>query len=970
MISRSVINLTANRIVGAAVFLIALISFAATVSPTESFWDCGEFIAAAFTVGVPHPPGTPLYMMIGRLFSMLPIATDIGLRVNLLSVLSSAFTSLLLYLTIVRMARAWRGIEVTVTDNMMVYGAGLIGALALTFSHSFWFNAVEAGVYGMSLTFTALVYYLALRWIDAADTVTGNRILLLIFYLTGLASGVHLLNVLALLPITYIVAFKHFDVTPKSFLLTGIIGCAVVFAIYPGVVQGVPTLITKISVFGVGAILLAMVWGAYYFVKSDKRWQAIGMISILLVILGYSTFLIIKIRSGQDPFFDENNPETWQALLSYLNREQYGTESLFMTMFQRKAPFWEYQVKQMYIRYLGWQFFDIARFAAIPFLLGIFGFVHHFYRDKKGAFVNLVLFLLTGFGILLYLNQDDPQPRERDYAYVGSYFAFAIWIGLGALSLAELAVEAIKKINGKIVSGGVLALLTAIVPMNMAVQNWHDHNRSGNYVAWDYSYNLLNSCDENGILYTNGDNDTFPLWYLQVVDGVRTDVRVINLSLLNTGWFIKQIRDKYPKVPLPPKVTDAYIENTVDSREMSGLMDRVWSASRKVAVEGPTAMSPKLVWDVPGPLAYPVGPNGEQKYFLRVQDLMILNTIAMNAAAAWERPIYFAVTVSDGNLVGLRNIRDASKNFLTMEGLTFRLKSEASELLDPDKVAVNMMRKYKYRGVEDPDIYFDDNILKLLGNYRQGLIQLAYHYLTQAEQMGDKDTTGASSDLQRRIDNFENLPRKVKALTALEFMDKTIPEERVPIKYDVLSLQIGRIYADLGKPEELSRRLDRITKSQPLTAQSAYEYGAYYLSDAQDPQSCRELFDKSIELNSDVENVTRVAYTWVQLGGDTGYAADIFRAALARNGMRPSKLKIAAEALQMGMVEFSGSIYDQLWQLDKGDAQALNGLIESLKKSGDIRKAVALTEEWLSTNPTDPGMQKKLVELKSMSGGL
>jgi len=887
----------------------------------------------------------------------------------MLSVLSTAITSLLLYLTIVRMARAWRGPEKTTIDKVLVYGAGFIGALALNFSHSSWFNSVEAEVYGMSMTFTAFVFYLALRWLDGADTITGNRILLLIFYMIGLSSGVQLMGVLALLPIAYIIGFKHYDATPRNFLLIGLIGCCLVFAVYPGVIQGVPTLITKISIWGMGLILAGMIYGIWYFVKKDMRVPALSLLSLFLVILGYSTFLLIKIRSGQDPFLDENNPETWGALLSYLNREQYGTESLFLTMFQRKAPFWDYQINQMYIRYLGWQFFDVSRFLAIPFILGIIGFVHHFYRDKKGAFVNLSLFLLMGLGIVLYLNQDDPQPRERDYAYVGSYYAFAIWIGIGALALAEMAINALKKLDGRLVSGGVMALLAGIVPLNMAIQNWDDHDRSGNYVAWDYSYNLLNSCEQNGILYTNGDNDTFPLWYLQVVDKVRTDVRVVNLSLLNTGWFIKQIRDKDPKAPLPPKITDAYIENTVDSREMSGLMDRVWSANRKVAVEGRTPVSPKLVWDVPGPLSYPVGPNGEQKYFLRVQDLMILNTIAMNASAGWERPIYFAVTVSDGNLVGLRNIRDVTKNYLSMEGLTFRLVPEACPLLDPDKVATNMMRVYRYRGVNDPEIYFDDNILRLLGNYRQGLIQLAYHYLTEAEKVGDKDTTGASSDLQGRIDNFETLPRKVKALTALEFMDKTIPEDRVPIKYDVLSLQIGRIYADLGKPEELSRRLDRITNSQPLTAQSAYEYGAYYLSDAHSPQRSRELFDKSLEMNPDLENLLRIAYTWVQLGGDTSYAVDLYNKALTQNNSHNVSMRIAKEALDVGLTDFAATIYEQLWMQNKTDSQALDGLIESLKSSGNLRKAQSVTESALASNPSDPVLLKKLNDLKSLNTG-
>lgn len=966
---RLAIKPTANRIVATLVFVVALAVLASTVSPTESFWDCGEFIAAAHSLGVPHPPGTPFYLIIGRLAAMLPVVRDIGLRVNLLSALVSAFTSLLLYLCIVHLARAWRGPETSITDKLMVYGSAVIGALALTFSHSFWFNAVEAEVYAMSMTFTALVLYLALRWLDAADRPTGNRILLLIFYLTGLACGVHLLNVLALLPIAYIVAFKRYPLTFKTFLITGIIGSAIILAIYPGVVQGVPLLISKITILGMAVILVGLVWAASELVKRDKRAPAMAVISLLLVILGYSTFLIIKIRSGQDPFLDENNPETWEALLSYLNREQYGSESLFLTMFPRKAPFWTYQVRDMYLRYVGWQFLEPARFYAIPLLLGVLGFFHQIAKDKKGALINVVLFLMTGMAIVMYLNQDDPQPRERDYAYVGSYFAFAIWIGLGALSLVEMAVNGLKKLKPSVAAAGGVAVLVAVAPLNMLIKNYHDHDRSGNYVAWDYSYNLLNSCDQNGILYTNGDNDTFPLWYLQVVEGIRTDVRVVNLSLLNTGWFVKQIRDKEPKVPLPPKVTDAYVENTVDSHELSGLMDRRWAQSRKVSVEGGSPGSPKLVWDVPGPLAYPIGPGGQQEYFLRVQDLMILNTIAMNAAADWERPIYFAVTVSDNNLVGLRNIRDISKNYLSMEGLTFRLMPQWCDLINPDKVADNMMRKYLYRGVDDPTVYFDDNILKLLGNYRQGLIQLAYHYITRADQTNDHDTTGASLPLKEKLDGFDRLPPRIKALTALEFMDKTIPEERVPIKIDALSLQIGRIYADLGRPEELRQRLDRVIAAQPMTTQSAYEYGAYFLSDAGDQTRARELFEKSIALNPDVENVLRVAYTWVQFGGDTGYAADLFRRALAKDANRQVKLRIAGQAVALDMHDFARSIYEPMRRADPGDAAAVQGLIECFKNSGDYQRALGLANDWLGAYPADSVMSHKREELRVLVSG-
>jgi len=966
---RSLIKPTTHNIVGAFVFLIALLVLGSTVSPTESFWDCGEFIAAAFTVGVPHPPGTPLYILIGRLFTMIPFVGDIGMRVNLLSALVSAFSSLLTYLIIVRLARNWRGVESTAADKWAVYGSAALGAFALTFSHSFWFNAVEAEVYGMSMTFTALAVWLSLKWLDVWDKPTGNMILLLIAYITGIACGVHLLNVLILLPFAYVVSLRFHQLDFKTFIVTGLIGSAVVLAVYPGVIQGAPMLITKISIWGLGVVVLAMVWGAYYMVKRDNRKTALAIISMLLVLLGYSTFLIIKIRSGMNPFLDENDPETWKGLLSYLNREQYGTESLFLTMFQRKAAFWSYQIRDMYLRYLGWQFLEVNRFYAIPFVLGIFGFFHQIVRDKKGAIFTFMIFIVTGLAIVMYLNQDNPQPRERDYAYVGSYFAFAIWIGLGALALIELAVSQLKKLDPKIVSAGGVSLLMIAAPVNMLVKNYHTHDRSGNFVAWDYSYNLLQSCEQDAILYTNGDNDTFPLWYLQVVDNVRPDVRVVNLSLLNTGWFIKQIRDKYPQVPMPAKITNEYVDNVIESREISGLMDRRWAANKKVQVDGPTPTSPKLVWEVPGPLAYPVGPNGQNEYFLRVQDLMILNTIAVNAQQGWKRPIYFAVTVSDNNLVGLRNIRDMSKNYLSMEGLVFRVHPAPVSLIDPDKTAHSMMQVYKYRGVQDPSIYFDDNIERLLGNYRQGLIQLAYHYLTEADKVGDNDRTGIERGLDDRVSDFERLPRRVKALTALEFMDRAIPESRIPVKYDFLSLQIGRIYAELGKPEELSRRLDRTIANEPLTAQNSYEYGAYYLSDAKDPTKSRQLFAKSLELDPSAENVTRVAYTWLQFGGDTGYAADLLRQAIEKDGSRQAKLRIAGQALSMGLDRLALSIYEPLRRTDPGDGAATLGLVECYKKTGDLSRAMSLANEWLGSFPADSGMARKRRELQSYTTG-
>ena len=431
---------------------------------------------------------------------MLPIGDNIGWRVNLVSGLSSAFTILLLYLSIVKILRLWRGREKELSDKITVYGSGAVGALALAFSHSFWFNAVEAEVYAVSLFFTAIVFYLALLWIEFADKPMGNRILLFIFYLVGLSTGIHLLNILAMLSVAYIIAFKRREVSPRMIIATGIIGSFVIFAIYPGIIQGVPLLIKNFSVWSIIPLFIGCIILAIYFIKKDMRIPALSVMSVLLVFIGYSTYMLIKIRSGMDPFLDENDPETWSKLLSYLNREQYGSESLFATMFDRKAPFWTYQIKKMYIRYFNWQFIagNGVNYWGIPFLLGMIGAVHHFYRDAKTAFTVFILFLMTGLAIILYVNQPDPQPRERDYSYVGSFYAFAIWIGIGVTTLVEL-IKDWRKNAGPLISASIVTICLAAVPLNLWIQNYCSHDRSQNYIAWDYSYNLLNTCEPDAI---------------------------------------------------------------------------------------------------------------------------------------------------------------------------------------------------------------------------------------------------------------------------------------------------------------------------------------------------------------------------------------------------------------------------------------------------------------------------------------
>lgn len=961
-------NLTAHHIIAAVALAVSFIVYTSTVADTVSFWDCGEFIAASYSMGVPHPPGAPFYLMLGRFFSLLPLASDIGLRVNMMSPIVSALTVLFLYLSIVRLIRAYHGREQTTAHKITVYGAGLVGALAFAFSTSFWFNAVEAEVYAMSMFFTAIVFYLALRWLDVADQPQGNAILLFIFYLFGLSSGVHLLNVLTIPALTYIVAFYKYPVNVKTFLIAGLIGCVLTLAIYPGIIQGFPFLILKLSIWGVIVLLGLMLWAAYWCYKNDKRILAMSLIVVLLVMLGYTTFFYIKIRSGLNPFLDENDPETWASLLAYINREQYGSESLFLGMFKRNAPFWSYQIRDMYFRYLGWNFFEPARLFAIPLLLGLIGMFHHFYRDKKNALVILALFFMTGLAIVLYVNQDDPQPRERDYSYVGSFYAFAVWIGLGALALIETAQTYLRQIKREWVTGGTVGILLLAAPVNMLVQNYDQQDRRGNYVAWDYSYNLLNTCEPNAIIYTNGDNDTFPLWYLQVVDNVRPDVRVVNLSLLNTGWFVRQIRDKEPKCPMTAKITDNYIKNVIDSREVEGLRDRIWAQTRKVQVQGLTPSSPKLVWDVPGPLAYPVGAGGRYEYFLRVQDLMILNTIAQNASDGWAKPIYFAVTVSDNNLCGLRNLREPNKNYLAMEGLAFRLHPEPVGLIDPRRVAENMMRVYKYRSIKDRSVYFDDNVLRLLGNYRQGLIQLAYHWIQQAEYADDYDSTGVDMPLKDRVEQFEVLPLRIKALTALEFMDSAIPDDRVPIKYDFLALEIGRRYAQLGRPDQMRRILDRIVKEDTLTAQKALEYGTYYLTEAQSPDRARELFELSLSESQTLENIYRIGYMWLQFGGDTAWLKGLYDSYLAKDDSRMTRLKVAGHTMNLGMLDVALGIYEPLWRADPGDGAAVQGLVECHKRRGDLNQALTYVNDWLGAYPDDSNMVRKRAELLALQG--
>ncbi len=849
-----------HRIVAACVFLYACVLYVMTVAPTASFWDSGEFIAIAHGLQVSHPPGAPFFMLVGRLFSMFVPVAYVSLAVNLLSVLASAATVLLTYLIIVRLVQEWQGApqKWSFSQRFIAIIGGLVGACTFAVTDSFWFNAVEAEVYALSMLFTALVVWLILRWSDMARQeeavlkgshhpfgLSANRILVLVAYLFGLAIGVHLLSLLAVFFIALILFFEEFD-RPEwtqrgapawrsrkrwGGILVALLVAAIAFLIvYPGIIQKLPDFAgrTGAPLVTLFAVVILVAFGVYY--TQRRRWPVanLGMVCLLMVLIGYSTYALIFIRSASNPPIDENDPETPDAIVSYLTREQYGATPLltgpafddrtgmldrqtkFLPRRYSQMPahwrhyarfdsdwsfFWKYQVGHMYLRYFLWNYSgkesDIQdaravtglpildgtyetyfqtpserasrnRYFALPLLLGLFGMMYHFSRDWRRAFSVLLLFLLTGIGIILYLNQTPMQPRERDYSYVASFFAFGLWVGLGATGLLQLAMEAMEARfrhlqRPAMVALGGLVLLA--VPGWMAFENYDDHDRSGRYVAPDYAYNMLMSTDEDAILFTNGDNDTFPLWYAQEVEGVRRDVRVVNLSLLNTSWYIKQLKHQASResAPLPISMDDDFVDDIgiapwkpetvglpVDLDKVQHFSEVYLDAMLEDSLESP------MTWTLRGRLYGRDPSTGEEIRVLYAADIATLDILRTNAAQGWERPVYFAVTVSpDGQL-------DLNEYF-QLEGQAQRVvpirHGERFGRVVPD-ITAEKLGRFRFRGLDDPDVYFDQNIRQMVDNYRNIFGQTA---MKQAEIGRKEEAVALLDSLMQRIP-FETIP--------------------------------------------------------------------------------------------------------------------------------------------------------------------------------------------------------------------
>jgi len=872
----------ANIIVGWVVFAIASITYLLTIEPTTSYWDSGEFIATAFKLEVGHPPGAPLFMILGRVASLFaPDPTLVPAMINSMSALASGFTILFLFWTITHLARkivVKNGEEPTLWQLISIIGSGAVGGLAFAFSDSFWFSAVEAEVYALSSLFTAIVFWAILKWENEADQPRANRWIIFIAYMMGLSIGVHLLNLLAIPALVFVYYFKKFKITRWGVVGAASLSVVILAAIMYGIIPWVVKLASWFDLFfvnslglpfNVGAIFYAfllvslLIWGVYYTHKKGKVIANTIVLAISVIVIGYSSFAMIVIRSSANPPIDEGSPDNVFSLLHYLNREQYGDrpllkgqyynapaisseertsyipldgkyvesylgtdytfDSRFTTIFPRmhsaskehaqeyiswanisgtpitvnngekaqtiyKPTFGEnltfflrYQVDFMYFRYFMWNFagrqndiqssgelsngnwvsgidaIDSWRlgpqdnlpesmknpktrnvYYLLPLLLGVVGLYFQFKKNKNDFGVVMMLFILTGFAIVVYLNQTPMQPRERDYAYAGSFYAFAIWIGLGVLGVAELIAKIVKKRAVAVTASVLVCMLAA--PTIMAVQNWDDHDRSNRYTAHDFAANYLNSCAPNAILFTNGDNDTFPLWYAQEVEGIRTDVRIVNLSLLGTDWYIGQMqRQLYDSEAVPFTLPfEKYVQGTnemipviekvsgfFDVKDIIGFIASKDPQTKVQTMEGeeldyiPTrnlaikvdidkvisngTVRPELRNEVDSVITFTLPEN---KRYLNKPEMMVMD---MLAHFNWDSPIYFVSPASDVDL-GLQQ-------YLQLDGFAYRLvpiRTKTTDYwsvgrIDTDTLYDRYMNKFSWGGLGNPKTYIDYN---------------------------------------------------------------------------------------------------------------------------------------------------------------------------------------------------------------------------------------------------------------------
>jgi len=977
-----------NNIIGWVTFILASTVYMLTIEPTASWWDCGEYISTAFKLQVGHPPGAPLFQMIGRFFSLFAFGdvSKVAMMVNLMSALSSGFTILFLFWTIVLFAKKLVGNEGEMTNGQMftVFGAAFIGSMAYTFSDTFWFSAVEGEVYAMSSFFTAISFWAIMKWEEVANEKHSYRWLVLISFLMGLAIGVHLLNLLVIPATCMVYYYKKYKPTKVGMLLTFILSIIilafVMFIIIPWTVElsgkfellfvngfGLP-FSTGTTIYFMLLISL-IIWGLYYTRKKGKTVLNTILLAFTFIMIGYSSFLMLVIRANSNPPINENAPKDAISLLSYLNREQYGDfpiaygqywsapivdygdgkpvyqkdeksgkyvvvdnrkgtvpiwDQRFTTLFprmwsnQRKGSsefykkwggagvpievstgdgktetrikptfgenlkyFFTYQIGHMYIRYFMWNFagrqndiqgfggleegnwisgipfFDKMRlghdqtnlpdskqsraankYYLLPLILGLIGFFFHVNKDYKGTMIIFLLFLMTGLAILVYLNQQPYEPRERDYAYAASFYAFAIWIGLGIIPLINWLK---KKLSENISVIVVFVLTLVLVPGIMAKENWDDHDRSGKYACRDFAANYLNSCGPQGILFTNGDNDTFPLWYDQEVEGIGTDVRVVNLMLASGPWYINQLYQKaYLSEPIPLTLSkEQYQQGTNDILpfydigikgyvELKDMIDFIKSDDPQtfLTLQNGEKMKffpsklVKITVDSAACVKYGIVPKHlrgkmvDSIYWkirtnqLYKNDLMLLDLLASNK---WERPLYFAAPSSVNHCVAI-------DSFCLVQGWVYQfmpVKADSGDYIqgmggvDAQTSYDIMKNKCAWGNLNDPKVYVDPESLNNSVRPKTNIMRVAQSLLSEG--------------------------KKTEAIELLDLYLKYFPDSKVP--YDMYMLPYAEIYYKAGASEKANMLIERVAKiySQNLDYYNSFSSGhtQYFEQDVQ-----------------------------------------------------------------------------------------------------------------------------------------
>lgn len=1040
-----------DNVLGWITFLVAAFVYCSTIEPTASFWDCPEFITTGYKLEVGHPPGAPFFMLTANLFSHFASdPSQVAKMVNMMSALLSATTILFLFWSITHLTRRlimkdWSCL--TTPKLIAIEASGLVGALIYTFSDTFWFSAVEGEVYAYSSAFTAIVFWLILKWEDKADEAHSDRWLVLIAYMTGLSIGVHLLNLLCIPAIVLVYCYRRFpNIELKGSLIALIVSFVIVAAVLYGVVPGIITVGGWFELFFVNTLgcpfntgevvyifllVATVIWAIYetYTDRSLKRqnlafvlsvgmlgipfygfgWSAVvigivvlvalwfvlgyrkrvekklvpvitarvkntALLCMLMLMIGYSSYAVIVIRSTANPPMDQNSPEDIFTLGSYLSRDQYGDRPLAYgqaytsqvafdvegnmcipkrtkgaPVYQRKEKaskeekdsyfvvttkdkmvyaqnmvfprmyssdhaqayeswlggvtgtevpydrcgesvmvkmpsqwdnirfFLSYQCNFMYWRYFMWNFCgrqndiqgngeaehgnwitgisfidnlmygdqsklpdDLKNnkghnvFYGLPLLLGLIGLFWQAWRGRRGIrqfWVVFFLFFMTGLAIVIYLNQTPMQPRERDYAYAGSFYAFAIWCGMGVAALYDIIARKMKGVNPTAIAA-VVALLCVLVPIQMASQTWDDHDRSGRYTCRDFGQNYLMTLQDKGnpIIFTNGDNDTFPLWYNQETEGVRTDARVCNLSYVNTDWYIDQMkRPAYDSPSLPitwprldfcsgtneyvrvqpelkEQVLQFYKENPEEAKQQFGddpfevrNVMKYWVRSKNADMH--VIPTDTLYLDIDKEAVKRSGmmmasdtiPDRmvislKGKSALYKGELMMLEIVSQ---ANWTRPVYVATTVGSDNYLNLGDnfVREGLANRIT----PFTTNAPGAKNFDTEKTYNNVMNRYKWGGLEQKGLYIDETVMRMCYTHRHLMADLALQLIAE----GKTD----------------------KALNVLRKSEKVLPSYNVPNTYLSGAADLAKAYALLGKKNDAQRIIDQVWKDSKQYAQ-------------------------------------------------------------------------------------------------------------------------------------------------------